>query len=193
MILIKSAEDESELKGILKLQEANLFQNLSPQEKSEQGFVTVKHSLEQLTAMNELAAHVIAKDGDQVAGYILAMTKASRAVIPVLVPMFEQFDQLKVDGKAISALDYLVIGQICVGKNYRGQGLFDRMYAEYRKKFVGKYEFGITEIATSNLRSLKAHERVGFETIHIFRDSIQEWAIVAWKWRDLSSRSEKDS
>lgn len=193
MILIKSAEDESELKGILKLQEANLFQNLSPQEKSEQGFVTVKHSLEQLTAMNELAAHVIAKDGDQVAGYILAMTKASRAVIPVLVPMFEQFDQLKVDGKAISALDYLVIGQICVGKNYRGQGLFDRMYAEYRKKFVGKYEFGITEIATSNLRSLKAHERVGFETIHIFRDSIQEWAIVVWNWKDLSSRSEKDS
>ncbi|RIW14093.1 GNAT family N-acetyltransferase [Algoriphagus lacus] len=193
MIQIKSAENESELKGILELQEANLFQNLSPIEKSEQGFVTVKHSLEQLTAMNELAAHVIAKDGDQVAGYILAMTKASRAVIPVLVPMFEQFDQLKVDGQPISALDYLVIGQICVGKNYRGQGLFDQMYAEYRKKFSGKYEFGITEIATSNLRSLNAHHRVGFETIHIFRDTIQEWAIVVWKWKDLSGRSDKDS
>ena len=193
MIQIKSAENESELLGILKLQEANLYQNLSAEEKSEQGFVTVRHTIEQLRGMNELAAHVIANDGDQVAGYILAMTKASREFIPVLIPMFEQFDQLFFKGKPISEFNYMVIGQICVGKDYRGQRLFDRMYAEYRNKFAQNFEFGITEIATSNLRSLKAHQRVGFETIHIFQDTLQEWAIVIWNWKDLPSRSEKDS
>ncbi len=193
MIQIKSAENESELRGILTLQEANLFQNLSPEEKVEQGFVTVKHSFDQLNSMNDKAKHVIAKDGDQVVGYILAMTKASRQFIPVLIPMFEQFDQLFFKGKPISEFNYMVIGQICVGKDYRGQRLFDRMYAEYRNKFAQNHEFGITEIATSNLRSLKAHQRVGFKTIHIFQDTIQEWAIVIWNWKDLPSRSEKDS
>lgn len=193
MIQIKSADNESELLGILTLQEANLFQHLDEEEKAQQGFVTVKHSLDQLSAMNDLEAHVIAKDGDQIAGYILAMTKASRAQIPVLVPMFEQFDQLFFLNKPISEFHYLVIGQICVGKDYRGQGLFDRMYAAYKANFAGNYEFAITEIATSNIRSMAAHRRVGFKTIHTFSDSLQEWNIVLWDWANPSGRSEKDS
>jgi ribosomal protein S18 acetylase RimI-like enzyme len=193
MILIKPAETASELSEILKLQEVNLFQNLSAQERSVQGFVTVRHTLEQLSAMNDLAAHVIAKDGDQVAGYILAMTKGCSDFIPLLIPMFDQFDLLKLEGRPISDRNYLVIGQICVGKEYRGQGLVDRMYAEYASRFGEKYDFGITEIATANLRSLKAHQRVGFRTIHRFRDAIQEWDIVIWNWKDVQSRSGKDS
>lgn len=193
MILIKSAETSSELSEILKLQEVNLLQNLSEQERSVQGFLTVRHTLEQLKAMNDLAPHVIAKDGDQVAGYILAMTKGCRDFIPLLIPMFEQFDQLMLEGRPISERNYLVIGQICVGKEYRGQGLFDRMYTEYASRFGEVYEFGITEIATTNLRSLRAHERVGFRSIHRFRDALQEWDIVIWNWKDLQSRSGKDS
>ena len=193
MIQIKAAESESELLGILKLQEANLFQNLSEEEKAAQGFVTVKHSLDQLRAMNDIAAHVIATEGGKVVGYILAMTKASRAQIPVLIPMFEQFDQLSFQGRSISDQDYLVIGQICVGKPYRGQGLFDRMYAVYRETFAQTYAFVLTEISTSNTRSLQAHGRVGFRAIHRFRDSLQEWEIVFWDWESPKSRSEKDS
>jgi GNAT superfamily N-acetyltransferase len=193
MIQIKSAENEAELLGILTLQEANLFQHLDEQEKAAQGFVTVKHSLDQLRAMNDIAAHVIATEDGKVVGYILAMTKASRAKIPVLVPMFEQFDQLSFQGRSISDQDYLVVGQICVGKPYRGQGLFDRMYDVYRDTYAKTYAFVLTEIATSNTRSLQAHSRVGFQAIHRFRDSLQEWEIVFWDWESPKSRSEKDS
>jgi ribosomal protein S18 acetylase RimI-like enzyme len=107
--------------------------------------------------------------------------------------MFNQFDQVSYSGKFVADFDYMVIGQICVDKNYRGQGIFDKMYQAYMESFSDRYDFAITEIAISNKRSLKAHQRVGFQIIHEFSDSIQDWAIVAWDWKNDSSRSEKDS
>ncbi|HSF55036.1 MAG TPA: GNAT family N-acetyltransferase [Algoriphagus sp.] len=193
MIQFKSAESREELEGILSLQRINLPQNISDSEKSEQGFVTVHHSFDQLAGMNKIAPHLIAKDGEKVIGYILAMTKASKTLIPVLVPMFEQFDQVIFEGKPVSNYNYLVIGQICVDKNYRGQGIFDKMYEAYKSIFSESFDFAITEIAISNMRSIKAHQRVGFRIIHEFDDSTQNWAIVALDWKNSKSRSEKDS
>jgi ribosomal protein S18 acetylase RimI-like enzyme len=190
---IKLTETEAELQGILDLQRVNLLSEISEVEKSEQGFVTVKHSLAQLKWMHTLESHVIAKDGQKLIGYILAMTKESRDLVPVLVPMFEQFDCLIFREKLLSVYDYMVIGQICVDKGYRGQGIFDNMYDLYRNSFSSRYDLAITEIAVSNRRSLKAHQRVGFQVIHEFSDSTQDWAIVVWDWKNSPSRSEKDS
>ena len=193
MIQFKPAETREELEDILSLQRANLPQHISVAEKAEQGFVTVNHSFQQLAEMNSLAPHLIAKDGEQVVGYILAMTKASKTLVPVLVPMFQQFASLDFGGKPVSDFNYLVIGQICVDKNYRGQGIFDGMYAAYRGMFSDLFDFAITEIAISNIRSIKAHQRVGFQIIHEFSDSTQNWAIVLLNWKSSQSRSEKDS
>lgn len=193
MIEYKPAQTTQELEGILRLQRSNLPQNISQSEKAAQGFVTVIHSFEQLEEMNGIAPHLIAKDGENVVGYILAMTKASKDLIPVLVPMFSQFEGLNFGGKPISTLNYLVIGQICVDKNYRGQGVFDHMYEAYGKLFSNRFDFAVTEIAISNVRSIKAHQRVGFEIIHEFSDSTEDWAIVALDWKNHKSRSEKDS
>lgn len=190
---LKLTETSAELQGILDLQRENLLSEISEKESADQGFVTVQHSLDQLSLMHDIEPHVIAKDGDRVIGYILAMTKESKNLVPVLVPMFEQFDHLDFGGKPLPAYDYLVIGQICVDKNYRGQGIFDKMYQTYLETFSDRYDFAITEIAISNKRSLKAHQRVGFEIIHEFSDFAQNWAIVVWNWKNDSSRSEKDS
>jgi L-amino acid N-acyltransferase YncA len=115
--------------------------------------------------------------------YVLAMTKACKEDIPVLFPMFEQFDQLPYKGRMISAYDYMVVGQICVGKEYRGLGIFDGLYSEYKKRYQEKYPFAITEVATRNLRSMRAHERVGFKVVdrYLAPDG-EEWAIVLWDW-----------
>jgi ribosomal protein S18 acetylase RimI-like enzyme len=180
---IKLTETAEELQGILDLQRINLLSEISEKESADQGFVTVRHSMEQLKLMHTIEPHVIAKDGDKVIGYILAMTKESRDLVPVLVPMFEQFDRLNFGEKLLSDHDYLVIGQICVDKSYRGQGIFDKMYELYRSTFASRYDFAITEIALSNFRSLKAHQRVGFRTIHEFDDTTQNWAIVLLDWK----------
>ena len=102
---------------------------LTADEIAAQGFVTVSHSFDDLNKMNELEAHVIAKDNDRVVAYILAMTVRSRFDIPILLPMFGMFEEVSYENKKIADYNYMVVGQVCVAAGYRGQGIFDSCYA----------------------------------------------------------------
>lgn len=184
MITFSLSGTDKELLQIIDLQKRNLAQHLSKEEIQNQGFVTVSHGLEDLQEMNTHEQNLLVKDDDWVAGYILAMTKNSRSAIPILVPMFEVFDKVKYKGQFISRYNYIVVGQVCIDKNYRGQGLFDKAYNAYREQFSKKYDFAITEIAASNQRSLNAHKRMGFTAIHTYIDADKiEWNVVVWDWK----------
>lgn len=179
----QTAQTEGDFQGILTLQKEN---HLSSLDSLDQGFVTVLHQIEDIRKMNGFAPHIIAKEGERIAAYVLAMTVESKEDVPVLIPMFEQFDQLDFKGKKVSEYNYLVVGQVCVGKDYRGIGLFDQLYQKYKEVHSPDFDFVITEIATNNIRSLKAHQRVGFQEIHRFTDPIPiDWSIVIWDWKKL--------
>jgi L-amino acid N-acyltransferase YncA len=112
------------------------------------------------------------------------MTEQSKFDIPILAPMFEVFNQVIYHGKKISEYRYLVVGQVCVAKEFRGKGVLNLCYQAYKKQFESKYDFAITEIAQKNIRSMKAHERIGFKTIHQYRESNgMDWNIVVWDWK----------
>jgi RimJ/RimL family protein N-acetyltransferase len=66
---------------------------------------------------------------------------------------------------------------------HRGSGVFDALYAEHRAQYADRYDLLVTEVATRNTRSMRAHERVGFRTLHTYRDATDEWALIAWDWR----------
>jgi hypothetical protein len=183
MIRYTTSKTDDELKQILELQRRNLAINLTKEQIASQGFVTVSHSFGDLQKMNRIEEHIIAKDDNQVIAYLLAMTALSKSDIPVLVPMFSMFEQLDYHGKKIVDYRYIVVGQVCVAEGYRGQGILDACYATYRDYLSGKYDFAITEIASRNQRSLNAHKRIGFETIHEYQAPDGEmWNIVAWNW-----------
>lgn len=186
MIQYKTTDTEQELLAILDLQKANLGVNLTAQEATEQGFVTAYHTLAQLDKLNNIEPHIIAKDGDKVAAYVLAMTDESKLDLAILIPMFEMFAEITYQNKIITDYNYLVVGQVCVDKSYRGQGIFDAVYNAYKKQYQNKYDFAITEVATKNLRSMKAHNRIGFKEIHRFTapDGI-EWSVVLWDWLSI--------
>jgi GNAT superfamily N-acetyltransferase len=178
-----TAQSEKDLLGILKLQKNNLSSNLTPEEISSQGFVTVAHSFANLKKMNDIEQHVICKEDDNVVAYVLAMTPQSQHDIPVLVPMFEAFEKVMHKGRKISTYRYIIVGQVCVDKNYRGQGIFDRCYEEYRRTFHKRYDFAITEIDSRNARSISAHKRIGFSEAFRYRSADKvEWSIVIWQW-----------
>lgn len=177
----QTANTVEDLFGILELQKENHFQSIS---SIDDGFVTVRHDFEVLAKMNGLAPHVVAKNGESIVGYVLAMTSESREDVPVLIPMFEQFDLLTYKEKPLSLWNYLVVGQVCVSKDFRGQGIFDKMYQFYKNTYQSKFDFAITEIATNNPRSIRAHQRVGFLEIHQFTDALpMDWSIVLWDWK----------
>jgi L-amino acid N-acyltransferase YncA len=183
MITYSTSKTHRDLEQILALQKQNLAAGLTAEQIASQGFVTVSHSFADLQKMNAIEEHVIAKDNDRVIAYILAMTARSRYDIPVLLPMFEMFEQIAWHNKKIAEYRYIVVGQVCVAEGYRGKGVFDACYAAYKDHFKNKYDFAITEIATRNQRSLNAHRRVGFETIHEYQaPDGEDWSIVLWKW-----------
>ena len=183
MIHFTTSYTDQEFYEIIELQKTNLPQNLTDEEIKSQGFLTVSHSLEDLQKMHTHAPNIVMKDGDKIIGYLLAMTKKSRLDIPVLIPMFESFDRIQYQGKCISDYNYLVVGQVCIHKNYRGQGLLDGCYEAYKDFFKENYDFAITEIAKNNHRSTKAHNRIGFVEIHTITD-VTEWSVVVWDWRN---------
>jgi L-amino acid N-acyltransferase YncA len=186
MIIYTTANSKNDLEGILHLQKANLPASLTPPEIESQGFVTVDHSYEQLEKLNEVEKHIIAKDDDRVIGYLLAMTEQSKHEISVLIPMFNAFDAIFYKEKKIAEYNYIVVGQVCIDKSYRGQGILDDCYNTYKKIYEQKYDFAITEIDATNSRSLNAHERIGFKKIHSYPGLYNEaWIVVIWDWTTI--------
>ena len=184
MIVYTTAKTNEEILQILELQKSNLPQNLTEEQITTQGFVTVNHSFDTLKKMNIIEQSIIAKDNDNVIGYLLAMTRKSGNDIPVLIPMFNAFDNVMYNDKKISGYKYIVVGQVCIAEGWRGKGILDNCYTEYKKHFSDKYDSAITEIHVKNKRSIYAHERIGFDTIHIYQDPKgDEWNIVLWDWR----------
>ena len=185
MILYTTVATDRDIQQIMALQQLNLPQNLSPEQKNSQGFVTVIHSFATLKKMNDAEASIVAKDGDQVIGYLLAMTTHTRHDIPVLIPMFQAFDEVIYEGQKISSFKYLVVGQVCIAEAYRGRRILDDCYTAYKKHFENMYDFAITEIHTTNRRSINAHARIGFKLIHTYTDPHGDtWEIVIWDWRN---------
>ncbi|HEX7903719.1 MAG TPA: GNAT family N-acetyltransferase [Chitinophagaceae bacterium] len=173
---------KDELKQILKLQEENLAGNIDKTEMESQGFVTLHHSYPVLEQMHNLAPSVLVKDDDTVAGYALTMLRECRQLIPDLEPMFALLDTLSWNNKPLNDQRFYVMGQICIAKKYRGMGLFDELYQYHKKIYQSQFDLFITEIATRNHRSIRAHERIGFKTIHTHRDELDEWVVVLWDW-----------
>jgi L-amino acid N-acyltransferase YncA len=182
-VLVRLAATREDLQDILSLQRENHRDHVSPGDAEREGFVTVAHTLEALEQMHALAPSVVAREGDALAGYALTMPLEARDAAPVLAPMFAQFDALSWQGRPLSASRYYVMGQVCVARAFRGQGVFDALYRGHREAYAPRFDFIVTEIATRNARSMRAHARVGFQVISTYRDALDEWAVVLWDWR----------
>ncbi|SHG64482.1 Acetyltransferase (GNAT) family protein [Flavobacterium micromati] len=176
-ILYKRATTLDELDQIRKLQLQNSPQCINAVEKLQEGFVTVQHSVALLEQMNFACAHIIAKDNDSVIGFALVMLSSFRNEIKLLIPMFEKIDELVPKRKT-----YVVMGQICIAKNYRKQGLFRALYHFYKSELEDQFDFLVTEVDATNVRSLQAHEAVGFKIIDSYEEDGIVWNIVSWDW-----------
>jgi GNAT superfamily N-acetyltransferase len=172
----------SELEQVLELQRENLRGRLGAEQEQRDGFVTVEHTLPVLERMHALAPSVIARDGARLVGYALVMPQEARPLVPSLEPMFALYETLSWKGRPLADYRYYVMGQICVARSHRGCGVFDALYRAHRAHYASRYELCLTEIATRNARSLRAHRRVGFEDVAVYRDPLDEWRVVAWHW-----------
>lgn len=182
MVRIKLAHETSELEGILDLQRRNLKRCLSGTEASEQGFLIAEYDLAYLRRLQAHRPSVVAVDEGRVVGYVLVVTRESREGHPFVAALIDEIDRIDHEGRRLAATDYVVVGQLCVDKDHRGQGLVERLYEEFRRSLEGGYRFAVTDIARANARSLKAHQRVGFRVIHQIEYEGLLWDVVLWDW-----------
>lgn len=184
MVYSTLVNNEEELCQILQLQQSNLPKNISEEEIRSQGFVTFQHDLKTLQEFHELAPSVIVKDDEKVVAYALTVVHEARHIFPPMESMFVLLKRLQWKNKPFHQYRFYEMGQVCVAKEYRGKGIFEMLYQQHKKSYCNRYDLLVTKISTKNHRSLKAHEKVGFETVVIEKDNLDEWAVVVWDWNN---------
>lgn len=173
-IIYCRASTDEELNLILKLQKQNLPDSLSKSEIENEGFLTVVHTFEILKQMNDCCSHIIAKKGDEVVGYALCMHPKFADGIEVLRPMFSEINKI-ISGN----LKYIIMGQICVDKNYRKKGIFRGLYGFMSQELKANFDIIITEVNAKNVRSLNAHKAVGFQVLKEYSADNKNWVIIS--------------
>lgn len=183
MLQITRVTNAQELLGIQQLQAENLRKHIDAAEAASQGFLMAEYSLEFLNAMHQAAPSIIAKDGEKVVGYALVATQDIRDEHDLLADLFNTIDQTQFEGNTLKNASYVVVGQLCVAKDYRGQGLVQQLYGHFRKCLEDQFDFCITDVAQANTRSLKAHKKTGYQVIDTLSYGGIAWDIVLWDWR----------
>ena len=183
MIEIVHVSNDTELDGIRLLQRENLRKLIGETEAGKEGFLTAEYSMEMLQQMHRFQPSIIAKDGDTIAGYVIITTKNSYGQHPLLDSLFDSINLLDYNGINLKNVNYILVGQLCVGKAYRGTGLVQKMYGFYQQSLNKEYQYLITDVAQENPRSIKAHLKTGFEIIHTIQYGGIGWDIVLWDWR----------
>jgi L-amino acid N-acyltransferase YncA len=180
MIIFERAIDDQSLVQILELQRQNLKENLSQEERDSQGFVTAKHTFKQLKEINLKENAVIATSDGKVIAYAIAMKRETGKGMPVFDRLFEEVDKIKIGEIKFTHFPYIFVGQLCIAKEFRGQGLVEKLYAFFSTEMQNKYDFIVTDISQENPRSLKAHEKSGYKKIQHFFDFYNNsyWDIV---------------
>lgn len=175
-IVFTRCSTNDELRQILDLQKKNLGAHIRAEEKIQEGFVTVSHSLGLLSEMNAVCPHIIAKDNDRVVGYALCMHPHFRDDIEILKPMFLEIDTILPNVEC-----YMIMGQICIDKEYRRQGLFRKLYENMGKAVIPEFKGIITEVDANNHRSLQAHYATGFTDLGAYTSGGQNWKLIVLK------------
>ena len=181
--LVRGASD---VEQILALQAENHRDAVDAATAEREGFTSVRHEPAVLHAMNRAYPSAIARSGDELAGYCLMMPQAFRARVPILAPMFALLDTLAWRDEPLAGNPrWFVMGQVCVARAFRGEGVFDGIYRTLRDAYAAQFDFVVTEISQRNPRSMRAHRRVGFETLHVHHDPAadEHWEMVVWDWR----------
>ena len=181
-ITFEVATKDAHFKQILELQKQNHYTTISEAQQLTEGFVFAAHDMRILKLMAANAPQIIALSGDKVVGYNLGMTCEMEQELPSLIPMFQEFRNWTYQGKPLMDYQFIVGGQVCVHKDFRGRGLIRQLYQQTREVTAGQYQLCVTEISVRNTTSLKAHQKLGFEILGVYNDGVEDWNLVVWKY-----------
>lgn len=181
-VLIKRVSEDWEIEGIKALEEENNLTNISKEESDIEGFVTASYSLSLLRKMNEIEPSIIALHGNKVIGYAMVTNQELYGQHSLLDSLFDVLENMDYRGKKLGEAKVVLVGQLCVAKPYRGQGLVPKMYDYFKECLINQYDYCVTDISEANPKSIRVHEKCGFKIIDTLSYEGVKWHIVMWDW-----------
>jgi hypothetical protein len=161
----------NDIKGILALQNANLYDNLSVDERR-RGFVTTPFSEAQLKELLEQRGVFVAAEGSEIAGYAMAGSWSYFAIWPIFPYMVSRLSSLTFSGKPLLPEQSFQYGPVCIASSHRRTGLFQKLFEEMRLELSCRHPVGVTFINRMNQHSFMAHTRkLGLTVIDEFEFS----------------------
>jgi len=181
-IVITLAQTDNDLKGIKALQTANLKDTIAPENLKNTGFLTASYPLALLQKMHALYPPVIAKSDQKIVGYALVVDRQIIGQHELLDDLFRQIDTVHYQKQPLAKCNYIVVGQLCVAQEVRGQGVAQKLYNHFRTVYSTAFDYCITDVDQENLPSLRAHQKTGFQVLDTISYGGSLWSIVLWDW-----------
>ena len=151
----------ADIAGILALQEPNLREN--------GGALSVRFTAEDLEAALRDMPILVARRAGEIVGYLLSSSKAAQAHVPIVQAMLRAYP-----GEA----DAYVYGPICVAESERGQDLPAKLILALRERLPGRQ--GLTFIRKDNVRSMRAHAKIGGREVAEFLHAGAAIAVISF-------------
>ena len=171
----------ADIPAILQLQEANLFANLTPEQRVD-GFLSARFSGEQFARMAQEVAVLVAVDRGHVAGYLCASGLEFNRQFPLLAAMLGEFGRIDFLGRSLSAQRCFIYGPVCIDRALRGRGLLSGLYRMLRNTIGTGYDAGVAFVAQDNARSLSTHaEGLGMSIVGEFAFDAKRYWVLAFE------------
>tara|TARA_B110000014_G_C20055716_1_gene549456 strand:+ start:46 stop:612 length:567 start_codon:yes stop_codon:yes gene_type:complete len=183
VISIGKVENYSDLLQIRELNQNNLINNLSRKDELEYGFVTLNYNMELLKDVNKIQKSIVARDNDKIVGYAIVIDKTVYGLHKLFDDLIDRLSTISFNSKKLKNVNYALVGQLCIKKEYRGMDIVKKIYDFYKKEYSKKYQYLITDIDEKNKRSLSAHLKIGFQIIDNFSWGDSNWNIILWNWK----------
>ena len=158
---IVTAATESDIAGILALQELNL------PDHGER--LSVRMTVDWFRSAISDKLIVVCRNGDDVVGYVAGTPLERQAHVPVIQAMLKSF---------VAPEDCYVYGPTCVASAERGRGIAQEMFEVLHKNMAKST--AITFIKTGNTPSRRAHLKMGMKELGFFSSNGVEFVAMTY-------------
>ena len=178
--MITRLATHNDIPAVLNLQEQNLYENLSDEEKRS-GFVTTPFTIEQLERLIQLRGLFISESETDITGYAMAAGWDYFSQWQIFPYMISRLSGSTFNGITVSAQNSFQYGPVCIAAVQRGSNTLPRLFEEIRIEMATRYPIGITFINKINSRSYQAHTRkIGITVIDEFEFSGRNYYALAF-------------
>lgn len=159
---------EADLHGILQLQADNQLDH--------GGSLASSLSPARILAMVLAMPVIVARDGDEIIGFLLTAARDMNDDYPLVKAMLDAYP---------ASPDTYIYGPICVTEHERGHGLAQVMFDELCR--LEPEREGILFVGKGNQASMHAHLKMGMREVASFIHDDSEFAVFAFRGKPLTA------